>query len=127
MIDEKSKKLSILFIIICFLQIFYIFHYRSGFVKEVFINSFNIDAGQNHAVSKEVAEVKRIINKGLLSDFYLSEKLRKDTYFYQRSIEFNYPIRLADDSKNIFFSIEENIKSNCKIVETGKYLKLTKC
>ena len=77
MINERSKKLSIIFIIIFFLQIFYIFHYRSGFVKEVFINSFNIDAGQNHAVSKEVAEVKRIINKGLLSDFYLSEKLNK--------------------------------------------------
>ena len=127
MIDEKSKKLSILFIIICFLQIFYIFHYRSGFVKEVFINSFNVNAGLKYAVSKEVVEVNSIINKNLLSDFYLSEKLRKDTYFYQRSIEFNYPIRLADDSKNIFFSIEENIKSNCKVVETGQYLKLTKC
>ena len=127
MIDEKSKKLSILFIIICFLQIFYIFHYRSGFVKEVFINPFNIDAGQNHAVSKEVAEVKRIINKGLLSDFYLSEKLRKDTYFYQRSIEFNYPIRLNEESRNVFYLVQEDIKSNCNLVVDGKYLKLTKC
>tara|TARA_B100000029_G_scaffold129331_1_gene122797 strand:- start:6186 stop:6569 length:384 start_codon:yes stop_codon:yes gene_type:complete len=127
MINERSKKLSIIFIIICFLQIFYIFYYRSGFVNEVFINSFNADAGLKQAVSREVAEVKIIINKNLLSDFYLSEKLRKDTYFYQRSIEFNYPIRLESDSKNIFFSIEENINPDCKIVETGKYLKLTKC
>ena len=77
MIEEKSKKLSIIFIIICLLQIFYIFHYRSGFLKEVFINSFDENIANKYAVTKEVIEIKNLINQNSLTDFYLSEKLLK--------------------------------------------------
>ena len=127
MIEEKSKKLSIIFIIICLLQIFYIFHYRSGFLKEVFINSFDENIANKYAVTKEVIEIKNLINQNSLTDFYLSEKLLKNTYFYQRSIEFNYPIRLNEESRNVFYLVQEDIKPNCNLVVGGKYLKLTKC
>ena len=32
----------------------------------------------------------------------LSNKLKEDTYFYQRSVEYNYPIRINSNSKFIF-------------------------
>ena len=127
MFKEKSKKLNFFFIIICLLQLIYIFHFRSGFTKEVFINAFKANAGAAYSVSKEIIETKNIIQKNYLSDFNLSITFKKDTYLYQRTIEFNYPIRVSENSKNIFFLQEEDIAENCNIVENGKYLKLVHC
>ena len=55
------------------------------------------------------------------------QALKNDTYIYQRAIEFNYPTRISENSKNIFFSKKEDIAENCTIVENGKYLKLAQC
>jgi hypothetical protein len=122
-----NNKIKILFLIICTLQLFYLFHFRSGFKYEIITNPFNENSGISHALSAEVIESNLILKEQKATDFNLSQKLRKDTYFYQRSIEFNYPIRINNISKLIFFSLEENIPSNCREISNGKYLKLIKC
>ena len=122
-----NNKIKILFLIICTLQLFYLFHFRSGFKYEIITNPFNENSGISHALSAEVIESNLILKEQKATDFNLSQKLRKDTYFYQRSIEFNYPIRISKTSKFIFFPLDENIPVSCQIIETGKYLKLTRC
>jgi len=124
MVDRKIK---ILFLIICTLQIFYIFHFRSGFRYEVIKNPFKENSGIVYALSPKVIESKDLLKKHKAIDFNLSQSLKIETYFYQRSIEFNYPIRINKTSKLIFFSSEEDIPNTCKLIETGKYLKLTQC
>ena len=122
-----NRKIKILFLIICTLQIFYIFYFRSGFRYEVIKNPFREDAGIIYALSPKVLESKDLLRKYKAIDFNLSESLKVETYFYQRSIEFNYPIRINKTSKLIFFSREEDIPNTCKLIEAGKYLKLSKC
>ena len=122
-----DRKIKILFLIICTLQIFYIFYFRSGFRYEVIKNPFKEDAGIIYALSPKVVESKDLLRKYKAIDFNLSESLKVETYFYQRSIEFNYPIRINEASRLIFFSNDEDIPNTCKIIETGKYLKLTQC
>ena len=122
-----NRKIKILFLIICTLQLFYLFHFRSGFKYEIIKNPFDENSGIYHALSAEVIESKLILKKQKAIDFNLSESLKNDTYFYQRSIEFNYPIRINESSKLIFFLNVEDIPNTCKVIETGKYLKLTKC
>ena len=124
MVDRKIK---ILFLIICTLQIIYIFHFRSGFRYEVIKNPFRENSGIVYALSPKVIESKDLLKKHEAIDFNLSPRLKIETYFYQRSIEFNYPIRINKNSKLIFFSSEEDIPNTCKLIETGKYLKLTHC
>ena len=124
MVDRKIK---ILFLIICTLQILYIFHFRSGFRYEVIKNPFKENSGIVYALSPKVIESKDLLKKHKAIDFNLSQSLKIETYFYQRSIEFNYPIRINKTSKLIFFSSEEDIPNTCKLIETGKYLKLTQC
>ena len=124
MVDRKIK---ILFLIICTLQIFYIFHFRSGFRYDVIKNPFKENSGIVYALSPKVIESKDLLKKHKAIDFDLSPSLKLETYFYQRSIEFNYPIRINENSKLIFFSSEEDIPNACKLIETGKYLKLTNC
>ena len=123
----KIKKFKIFFLLVCIIQLFYIFYFRSGFKYEIIKNPFNENSGINYALSPEVIESNDILKKHKAIDFNLSEGLKKDTYLYQRSIEFNYPIRINEASRLIFFLNDEDIPNTCKVVETGKYLKLTQC
>ena len=121
------RKTKILFFIICILQLFYLFNFRSGFRYEIIKDPFNENSGIAYAVSNEVIESKNILKRNKIVHFNLSKSLKEDTYFYQRSIEFNYPTRINQSSKLVFFSINEDISEKCKVIETGKYLKLTQC
>ena len=127
MTKVKINKLKFFFLILCVIQLFYIFHFRSGFKYEIIKNSFNENAGISYALPFEVIEVKSILKKQKAINFNLSEGFKKDTYLYQRTIEFNYPIRINESSKLVFFLNVEDIPSTCELMETGKYLKLTKC
>ena len=127
MAGVKIKKFKFFFIILCVIQLFYIFHFRSGFKYEIIKNPFNESSGISYALSADVIEANSILKKQKLIDFNLSEDFKKDTYLYQRTIEFNYPIRINESSKLIFFLNTEDIPNTCKVIETGKYLKLTQC
>ena len=127
MTEVKIKKFKFFFLILCVIQLFYIFHFRSGFKYEIIKNPFNENAGISYALSAEVIEVNSILKKQKLIDFNLSESLKKDTYLYQRIIEFNFPIRINESSKLIFYLNTEDIPNSCKIIEIEKYLTLTQC
>lgn len=123
----KIKKIKFFFITLCVIQLIYIFHYRSGFNYEIIKNPFSKSSGINYAVSPEVIESNTLLKKNDIINFYISEILEEDTYFYQRSIEFNYPIRINKNSKFIFYKVEEKIPEACEILESGIYIKLTRC
>ena len=127
MAEVKIKKLKFFFLILCIIQLFYIFHFRSGFKYEIIKNPFNESSGISYALSADVIESNSILKKQKAINFNLSESLKKDIYLYQRTIEFNYPIRINESSKLVFFLNTEDIPNTCKVIETGKYLKLTQC
>ena len=127
MAEVKIKKLKFFFLILCIIQLFYIFHFRSGFKYEIIKNPFNESSGISYALSADVIEANSILKKQKAINFNLSENLKKDTYLYQRTIEFNYPIRINESSKFVFFLNTEDTPNTCKVIETGKYLKLTQC
>ena len=127
MAEVKIKKLKFFFLILCIIQLFYIFHFRSGFKYEIIKNPFNESSGISYALSADVIEANSILKKQKAINFNLSESIKKNTYLYQRTIEFNYPIRINESSKLVFFLNTEDIPNTCKVIETGKYLKLTQC
>tara|TARA_Y100000588_G_C13437115_1_gene578222 strand:+ start:155 stop:529 length:375 start_codon:yes stop_codon:yes gene_type:complete len=122
-----SNKTKILFIAIITFQLFYLAYFRSEFNLEIFKNSFSKDYGSKIAVPKEVNEAKIILKKKSINNFNLSSDLKSNTLLYQRFIEFNYPIRIKKTSKFIISFIKEDNLESCKIIETGKYVKLSRC
>ena len=123
----KIKKFKFFFLIVCIIQLFYIFYFRCGFKYEIIKNPFNENSGIIYALSPAVVESNNILKKYKVIDFNLSEGIKKDTYLYQRSIEFNYPIRINETSQLIFFLNDEDTPNACKVVEAGKYLKFAQC
>ena len=57
------RKTKILFLIICLLQLFYLFNFRSGFRYEIIKDPFNENSGITYAVSNEVIELKNILKE----------------------------------------------------------------
>ena len=57
----KIKKLSSLFLILCIVQLFYIFHFRSGFNYEILKNPFSENSGVSYALPPEAIELKKIL------------------------------------------------------------------
>ena len=127
MVKVKIKKLKFFFLILCIIQLLYIFHFRSGFKYEIIKNPFDKNSGIYHSVSPEIVESQKILQKNEVSDFMLSETIQKDDYLYQRIIEFNYPIRFKKSSELIFYLYNEIIPDSCIIIEKGKYFKVVKC
>tara|TARA_B100000029_G_C17034408_1_gene763473 strand:+ start:56 stop:430 length:375 start_codon:yes stop_codon:yes gene_type:complete len=122
-----KKIIKIVFVIVCVLQIFYVAHFRSGFRTEILKNPFNKNSGIEYALTSEVIETNLLLKKAKANNFNLSNEIKKNTYLYQRTIESNYPLRIFDKSKFVFFYISETNPSGCKIVETGEHLKLLQC
>ena len=136
MAEVKIKKFKFFFLILCIIQLFYIFHFRSGFKYEIIKNPFNESSGIFYALHPSVVESNDFLKKHKANDFNLSESLKlgenlttpnKNTYFYQRSIEFNYPIRISEISRYVFFLKEEQVLKTCKVIETAKFIKLAQC
>ena len=122
----KKNKILIFFFIFGLLQIYYLYSKRSNFNFEILRNPFKKDSHINLVLEKPVIESKQIIHSFNLKKFNLSQKLKdKDSYFYQRLIEYNYPVRMDPKEEYTFFLLEE--KNTCKDIFKGKFIKLKKC
>jgi|TARA_B100000959_G_C14729111_1_gene520179 hypothetical protein len=127
MAKRKIKKIRTLFLIICILQLFHIFFFRSEFQYEVIKNPFKKDYGISFVVSPEIIETINILKKHEVKDFNLSASVKNNIYLFNKTIELNYPIRMNENSKMIFFLNKENVPNNCEVIEAGKYFKFTQC
>lgn len=123
----NTKKTYFFFVILCVIQLFYLFYYRSNFKFEILKSPFSINSGRLYSVSPEVLESNLILNNNNIPNFSLSSEIKNDTYFYQRFVEFNYPIRMNNSSSYKFFLVNEKISEDCILYHSAKYLKLTKC
>ncbi len=122
----KKNRILIFFFIFGLLQIYYLYSKRSNFNFEILKNPFKKNSHINLVLKKSVIESKQIIQSYNLKKFNLSQKLKdKDSYFYQRLIEYNYPVRMDPREGYTFFLLEE--KNNCEDVFKGKFIELKKC
>ena len=124
---QNNNKIKILLIILIFLQLFYIANKRLDFKTEIFKKSFLKDFGSEYVMTKDILELKEITKNLKLEKFNISEKLSENVFFFQRSVEFLYPIKIDKKSENTFFSSEEKIPSSCNILNQYKHLNHAKC
>ena len=120
-----KSKIKFLFILICTVQFLYLFFYRSNFNLEVLKNSFKKDYGRSYVVSNEVNKINKILIKNSINNFDISDILKNNVHLYQRIVEFNYPIKIKENSE--FIIILKNEELPCNVVENGTYVKLLKC
>ena len=124
---QNNNKIKFILVFLIFFQLFYIANKRLAFKIEIFKNSFLKDFGSEYVMTSDILELKKITNDLKLEKFNISKKLTENVFFFQRSIEFLYPIKIDKKSENIFFSSEEEIPNNCNILNQYKHLNHAKC
>ena len=124
---QNNNKIKFILVLLIFFQIFYIANKRLAFKTEILKKSFLKDFGSEYVMSNDILELKKITNDLKLKKFNISEKLSENVFFFQRTIEFLYPIKIDKKSENTFFSSNEKIPSNCNILNQYKHLTLAKC
>ena len=124
---QNNNKIKFILVFLIFFQLFYIANKRLAFETEIFKNSFLKDFGSEYVMTNDILELKKITNDLKLEKFNISKKLTENVFFFQRSIEFLYPIKIDKKSENIFFSSVEEIPNNCNILNQYKHLNHAKC
>ena len=127
MSEQKFRILKIFFLVLFFLQFFYIYQFRSGFNFVILKNPFAKDSGLEFSLPPQVIESSKLIKKHQIDNFNLSDGIKNNEALYQRIIEFNYPIKFTKEENIYFFLKQEVFSEKCKILERGEYLYLNKC
>ena len=98
----------------------------------VFLQSFQLDGGNEIAVYPEVIEIHQMIKNFQLKDYKLDGDLLNGLPM-QRIVEFTYPIKLNSSSPFLFLSktVENNdiglLPSECELIEEGFRVNLYEC
>ena len=124
---QNNKIIKLLLIILIFFQLLYVANKRLSFKKEIFLNAFKKNFGSEYIISPDISELKDLSKNLKLNEINISKKLYDNVFFYQRSVEFLYPIKVTDKAKVTFYLIDESIEKNCEIIKSFKYLKAIKC
>ena len=120
-------KIKIFLISLVLIQIFYIGNIRVNFKYEILKNSFSKDTGIKKIIPKKILEIKKILTVQKIKKFNLSEEFKKNTYLYERSIEFLYPFKYDNNEKKSFFLINEKIPDKCKNIINHKSITAAIC
>ena len=124
---NQNKKAKFILILIIILQLIYIAKKKVNFSFDVLVNSFQPNYGSKYIFPENILELKIITEKEKFTYFNISKKLKNDVYFYQRSVEYLYPIRFNEKFERIFFSVEEKIPSTCVLKKKYKHFILVQC
>ena len=111
----NNKKIKFFLIIILAVQLFLIANKKLDFKFNILLNSFVKNFGSEYSLPKKLIELKDYSIRSDFQEINLSSKLKKNIFFYQRSVEFLFPIKILNESKKTFFSVKENIPNNCQI------------
>ena len=85
------------------------------FKFNILLNSFTKNFGSEYSLPKKLIELKDYSIKSDFKEINLSSKLKQNIFFYQRSVEFLFPIKILNKSKKTFFSFKEDIPNTCQI------------
>ena len=124
---NQNKKAKFILILIIILQLIYIANKKVNFSFDVLVNSFQPNYGSKYIFPENILELKIITEKEKFTYFNISKKLKNDVYFYQRSVEYLYPIRFNEKFERIFFSLEEKIPNTCIPKKKYKHFILAQC
>ena len=111
----NNRKIKFFLIIILAIQLFLIANKKLDFKFNILLNSFTKNFGSEYSLPKKLIELKDYSIKSDFKEINLSSKLKQNIFFYQRSVEFLFPIKILNKSKKTFFSFKEDIPNTCQI------------
>ena len=125
------EKLFYLLFVLCLIKLYHIADQSLKFSPNLLVNSFNQNVGEKISLGKTADDVIQIRNfflsKNIL-EFNLSEEILQNyEIYYQRIIEFTYPIKMKQNAQILVSHNEEDIKKNCKLLHLTQTFNIYEC
>ena len=122
---DIKKKIVFIIALLIFLQSLLIAH-RVSFDFNILINFFKKDVAINQSVKNiSAVKIKEFFEINNIKQFHIDESLENDVEFFQRIIEYSYPIKF-DNSLKIIISKKIKI-DGCEFLFKHKFRKVHEC
>ena len=115
------KKLFYLILLLCFFKLFHVAYKSVQFSPNILFNSFKSNVAEKSSLgfaSNDVIPLRNFFLERNISEFTLSKKIIEDkenNISYMSIIEFNYPIKLSENSSIFIAYKNEKVKTNCNL------------
>ena len=127
------KKLFYLILLLCFFKLFHVAYKSVQFSPNILFNSFKRNVAEKSSlgfVSKDVIPLRNFFLDRNISEFTLSKKIigdKDNNILYMSVIEFNYPIKLSENSPIFIAYKNEKVESNCNLLHITENYNIYEC
>tara|TARA_B100001123_G_C15211259_1_gene987361 strand:+ start:1090 stop:1473 length:384 start_codon:yes stop_codon:yes gene_type:complete len=126
-----KKKFFYLLFIFCLVKLYHIAYISLQFSPNLLINSFNKNVGAEISLGRtgeDVIPLKKFFSNKNISEFNLSSEILKNSeIYYQRIIEFTYPIKMNQKSNILVTHKNEDKQENCNLLHKTKNFHIYEC
>ena len=115
------KKLFYLILLLCFFKLFHVAYKSVQFSPNILFNSFKSNVAEKSSLgfaANDVIPLRNFFLERNISEFTLSKKIiadKENNISYMSIIEFNYPIKLSENSSIFIAYKNEKVKTNCNL------------
>ena len=115
------KKLFYLILLLCFFKLFHVAYKSVQFSPNILFNSFKRNVAEKSSLgfaANDVIPLRNFFLERNISEFTLSKKIiadKENNISYMSIIEFNYPIKLSENSSIFIAYKNEKVQTNCNL------------
>ena len=125
------NKLFYLLFVLCLIKLYHIADRSLKFSPNLLINSFNQNVGEKISLGttgNDVISIKNFfLSKNILAYKLSEEILINHEIYYQRIIEFSYPIKMTQKASILVSHKAEDIQKNCELLHFTQTFNIYEC
>ena len=126
-----KNKIFFVLLVFCLLKLYHIADRSLSFSPNLLINSFKPYSGEKSSlgiIGVDIIPIRDFFRSQDILEFQLSEEIiKKHAIFYQRIIEFSYPVKMKQNATVLIALKTEQERKNCKFLNLTKNFNIYEC
>jgi len=126
-----NKKIIYLLFFLSLTKLYYIADKSVNFSSDLLLTSFKKNAGEKSSLKYtgiDVIPIRDFFVNNNISEFELSEEIMKNhNHYYQKIIEFTYPVKIKKKTNILVALKSEQITANCNKIYFTKNFNIHEC
>ena len=126
-----KKKLVFFVFVLCLIKLFHIKDRSLVFSSDILFNFYKKNVAEKESlgnVGVDIIPIRDFFVKNNIKNFrFTSSTIKNHELYFQRLIEFAYPIKVKNEAKFLVSHNSENKVSNCKVVQKTHSFNIYEC
>jgi len=126
-----KKKLVFFIFILCLIKLFHIKDRSLAFSSDILLNFFKKNVAEKESlgnIGADIIPIRDFFVKNNIKYYrFTSSTIKNHELYFQRLIEFAYPIKVKNEAKFLVSHNSENGIPNCKVVHITNSFNIYEC